>query len=810
MLTSSSTNSKEYFEGSFSPKSTTSQASSLLSTLQLDSGPFTKLPEISHDNNNNNDSKLQFLGTFRAGVMTNPLGMTLKPPPETGNTNNNSSSGSGSADTPKRGSRLDQIQAQFRQKLESEKELKLRDIFEKSRQDADRRIERITGGATATNKSALAKPSPLALDDPNVVSSGSMMKEFFQERRNLEMNSNLTGLPSIQTHLKNKRREYHQQYQQQKPADESALKPPRHLPKKNSLSHAKAKPLSPIAPPPKKEEERMSDRIADDSFNSTYSLSSSTLHPGNFPPSPDSPPTHVVDPAPTKTLLPPVKAPKKRRDQSKTPRKNEAGAASSNVSPPRMAPLRKPAPLKKQQQKAAAKAAMEAENIKFLDKILEAERRKSAQRRRNRGEDSAAGLKNGGSGDQKATPDVANCSIKRREDEIMKQINQKMLELERLRSQNKDLGDRSRGSSRGGTPLAVERGRGAAHHDDHVDGAALSPQTREDAAFAGRQDAVQAPGSSRRRARGPPDQRCDHNSDNGNHDDVEEQRLSSRTPTQLSRSSSMARRPPPSIPASPPLPASSSAAAPADLELDAFHSRPRVGLDENEDSPTMRQLQYEDPLPEEPLRKSHDVRRDASPPATRRKIAPRPGQMDGEVAEPVGGSNAADTNFGADESDAATSNLRLVSCGNCGRRFAEDRVAKHEKACSSQKARRQYDTKKHRVLGQDHAAYALDAKYQKEEPKKESNWRAKREEFIRNVRYARGAAKGGDAGAPPPPTVNPDYVQCPHCERRFNEAAAERHIPKCKDLKTKSVGQKSAVGNSARTLAKPPSNTRRR
>ena len=96
------------------------------------------------------------------------------------------------------------------------------------------------------------------------------------------------------------------------------------------------------------------------------------------------------------------------------------------------------------------------------------------------------------------------------------------------------------------------------------------------------------------------------------------------------------------------------------------------------------------------------------------------------------------------------------------------------------------------------------------QPKKESNWRAKREEFIRNIRYARGAAKGGDAGPPPPPTVNPDYVQCPHCERRFNEAAAERHIPKCQDLKTKSVGQKSAVGNSARTLSKPPSNTRRR
>ena len=377
MITSSSTNSKEYFEGSFSPKSTTSQPSSLLSTLQLDSGPYTKLPEISNDNNNNNnnDRNLQFLGTFRAGIMTNPLGMTLKPPPESGNTNNNNSNSAGSGDAPKRGSRLDQIQAQFRQKLETEKELKLRDIFEKSRQDADRRIERITGGGAVTNKPPLTKPSPLALDDPNVVSSGGLMKEFFQERRNLEMNGNLTGLPSIQTHLKNKRREYQQQ--QQKPMDESALKPPRHLPKRNSLAHGKAKPLSPIAPPTKKLEERSSDRAIEEDFNSTYSLSSSTLHPGNFPPSPDSPPTHAVDPTPTKTVLPPVKTTtttKKRRDQSRTPRKNDAGAAATNGSPPRMAPLRKPAASKKQQQKGASKAAMEAENIKFLDKILEAVR----------------------------------------------------------------------------------------------------------------------------------------------------------------------------------------------------------------------------------------------------------------------------------------------------------------------------------------------------------------------------------------------------------------------------------------------------
>lgn len=30
-------------------------------------------------------------------------------------------------------------------------------------------------------------------------------------------------------------------------------------------------------------------------------------------------------------------------------------------------------------------------------------------------------------------------------------------------------------------------------------------------------------------------------------------------------------------------------------------------------------------------------------------------------------------------------------------------------------------------------------------------------------------------------STNPDYIQCPHCMRRFNQIAGERHIPKCKD-----------------------------
>ncbi len=58
-------------------------------------------------------------------------------------------------------------------------------------------------------------------------------------------------------------------------------------------------------------------------------------------------------------------------------------------------------------------------------------------------------------------------------------------------------------------------------------------------------------------------------------------------------------------------------------------------------------------------------------------------------------------------------------------------------------------------------------------------------------------------------------VPCPHCNRRFNEKAAERHIPKCRDIKAKPKtlrrGQGSAAGAAgARKMRNGPSEQPRR
>ncbi|XP_063921154.1 zinc finger C2HC domain-containing protein 1C-like isoform X2 [Zophobas morio] len=129
-------------------------------------------------------------------------------------------------------------------------------------------------------------------------------------------------------------------------------------------------------------------------------------------------------------------------------------------------------------------------------------------------------------------------------------------------------------------------------------------------------------------------------------------------------------------------------------------------------------------------------------------------------------------------------------CRYCNRRFAADRLEVHESICgkTAKKKRKTYDATKHRLEGTELEQYVRRGKTVSNKPSKQppkKDWRRTHEEFINAIRAAKMAqahvAKGGKLSdlPPPPPSSNPDYVQCPHCGRKFNEAAAERHIPKC-------------------------------
>ncbi|XP_072930166.1 uncharacterized protein [Epargyreus clarus] len=133
------------------------------------------------------------------------------------------------------------------------------------------------------------------------------------------------------------------------------------------------------------------------------------------------------------------------------------------------------------------------------------------------------------------------------------------------------------------------------------------------------------------------------------------------------------------------------------------------------------------------------------------------------------------------------------ACTVCGRRFAPDRLLKHQEICrkAHAKKRKPFDALKHRLAGTEAEPFisklrkGVTSSSTKVSKVNNSNWRQKHEEFIQAIRAAKQVQAHLNAGGklsdlpPPPPSENPDYVQCPHCNRRFNQAAAERHIPKC-------------------------------
>mmetsp|Transcript_17264 Transcript_17264/g.44997 ORF Transcript_17264/g.44997 Transcript_17264/m.44997 type:complete len:833 (-) Transcript_17264:34-2532(-) len=129
----------------------------------------------------------------------------------------------------------------------------------------------------------------------------------------------------------------------------------------------------------------------------------------------------------------------------------------------------------------------------------------------------------------------------------------------------------------------------------------------------------------------------------------------------------------------------------------------------------------------------------------------------------------------------------LKPCTICGRKFAADRLAKHENVCkkaaTAAKKRKTFDVKKARIQGTEAAQFAGksrdEAKYEAAKKRKNA-WKAKSEAF----RAAMRAAKDPNAG-PPPPSDTSHLVPCEYCGRKFNEDAHARHIIRCKEQSSK-------------------------
>ncbi|KAG9481685.1 zinc finger C2HC domain-containing protein 1C isoform X2 [Eleutherodactylus coqui] len=138
---------------------------------------------------------------------------------------------------------------------------------------------------------------------------------------------------------------------------------------------------------------------------------------------------------------------------------------------------------------------------------------------------------------------------------------------------------------------------------------------------------------------------------------------------------------------------------------------------------------------------------------------------------------------------------QLAPCQLCGRRFMEQRLQKHQAVCEKMHSskRKVFDSSKARAKGTDLEQY-LNKKGNQLPPasqERTNSWPQKHEASLRTNVQARVvkdhiAREGRISNRPPrPPKENPGYVTCPECSRRFAPGAAERHIPKCKTIKSK-------------------------
>ncbi len=158
-------------------------------------------------------------------------------------------------------------------------------------------------------------------------------------------------------------------------------------------------------------------------------------------------------------------------------------------------------------------------------------------------------------------------------------------------------------------------------------------------------------------------------------------------------------------------------------------------------------------------------------------------------------------------------------CPDCGRKFNLVSFQKHSKICAKvfQKSRKVFDSSKKRIQDNPELLKILVQK-QKEEKmitnknkksltqqeqfiktnEQKAKWKKDSEAFRQAMKAARQATQAVAEGKPLPPPIisapDPSLILCPHCGRRFNEKAAERHIPKCSEIRAKPTMLKRGGG----------------
>ena len=148
-----------------------------------------------------------------------------------------------------------------------------------------------------------------------------------------------------------------------------------------------------------------------------------------------------------------------------------------------------------------------------------------------------------------------------------------------------------------------------------------------------------------------------------------------------------------------------------------------------------------------------------------------------------------------------------VECPHCRRTFNEAPFKRHVSICKDVFGRKKTAhsfSENHRL--QDSTGEDLKADKKRLHinsstgvaSAKKDKWKKDSSELRAAMKEGRKIQKAIEKGGPMPDYTpsKPDdsYVQCPHCERKFNEHAAARHIPQCKNIIAKPSTLKRGAG----------------
>lgn len=118
----------------------------------------------------------------------------------------------------------------------------------------------------------------------------------------------------------------------------------------------------------------------------------------------------------------------------------------------------------------------------------------------------------------------------------------------------------------------------------------------------------------------------------------------------------------------------------------------------------------------------------------------------------------------------------LVQCSSCERSFHPDSLSKHNTNCGKKRK-----VVRNRVESSKPPRKASSTK---------SKWRLQSQQL-------RSAIRSTTHETNEPSICQDELVPCPHCKRRFNSKAAERHIPVCNQIKAKPRMLKRRTGSGA-------------